>query len=147
MNGNSGLGDHLKMPTTNVTSLAKARSDRLTCRIREVTQGLTANDLDILQNDRTSRPVAPHLPAVMAGSFRDWLTDSYGPIGRETAMAPENMGCTHEKFLEEACEGDDEEMAAMATVLLARGRSGPTQLVLTQADMEQERDSIKAPSP
>ena len=116
--------------TTNVASLDKARSERLYRRIHEATEGLTAEDLDVLQNDRTSRPVVPPLPAVMAEFFSEWLTDSYGPIERETAMAPENMGHTHEQFLEEICEGGDETMAAMATALLVRGCSGPMQIAL-----------------
>jgi hypothetical protein len=105
--------------------LAAKRRTRLLGRIEHACQGLTEADLYILQHDVLSRPTGSRIPAVLKESFFSWLDDSYGPIERETRMAPENQGETEAAFLEESVDSDDVELAQQARMLLKSGRLQP----------------------
>lgn len=107
--------------------LAPRRRARLLKRIDLASQGLSTNDLYTLQHDVPSRPAGSRLPAVLKESFFSWLADSYGPIERETCMAPENQSDTEYAFLEESAASDDSDLATLARVLLQRGQLGPRQ--------------------
>ena len=68
--------------------------------------GLPPEDQYVLQNDVLARDPAwrSRIPSDLQEAFREWLRDMYGPVERETAMAPENQTETEARFLEERME-------------------------------------------
>lgn len=105
--------------------LEPRRRARFLRRMELACQNLSEADMYTLQHDVPSRPTGSQIPAVLKESFFSWLADRYGPIERETRMAPENQGETEYSFLEASIDSDDVELAMRARALLADGQLRP----------------------
>lgn len=115
----------MRIQVSNIASLEVFKAKRLRAAVEDLAANLSPDDLHTLQNDVLVAPERRSiLPASMAGDFREWLPDSYGPMEREVRMAPEHQAETETTYLEEMADGDDATLAAMATQLLHEGRLG-----------------------
>lgn len=103
----------------SIASLADRRREKTRARAQALMASLSPEDLHTLQHDVLSRPGPSRIPSSLRGLFHEWLSDAYGPIERETRMAPENQGETEGAFLQEAAEQDDDPgLAAQAQFIL-----------------------------
>ncbi len=90
------------------TVLAKRNKQKLNQRIKELEFKAGPEAMDVLQNDRMSRPKIRSVPTEHADEYNEWMRELFqgDPVGRETAYAPENQQEYIDRFMQELLEGD-----------------------------------------
>ena len=91
-----------------VSELAKRRQQKLGQRVKELEFKAGPEAMDVLNNDRMSRPNIRGVPPEQRDNYKEWMRELFqgDPVGRETAYAPENEQEYINRFMQELLEGD-----------------------------------------